>query len=76
MSRPLAVIAREIKSDWRRPSYGSKPYITAMGNLGSINDSYGCDSAREIIHRFLANASLWRGEVARRVKAELKLILK
>jgi hypothetical protein len=35
-------------------------------------DQFGMDSGRSIILYFLANASAWRGEVARRIKKELK----
>jgi hypothetical protein len=40
--------------------------------LNSIDDKYGYDSARSIVNYFLANAGTWRGEVARRIKKELK----
>jgi hypothetical protein len=35
-------------------------------------DRYGMDSGKSIILYFLANASTWRGDTAKRVKAELK----
>jgi hypothetical protein len=35
-------------------------------------DSFMLDSALSIVSYFLANASGWRGEDARRIKAELK----
>jgi hypothetical protein len=35
-------------------------------------DQFGLESGRTIILYFLANASAWRGEVARRIKKELK----
>lgn len=43
-----------------------------MASLTNISDSYGADSAKSIVCYFLANAGTWRGEVAKRVKAELK----
>jgi hypothetical protein len=36
---------------------------------------YGADDARGIVMYFLANAGTWRGENARRIKAELKGML-
>jgi hypothetical protein len=36
----------------------------------------GFDSARSVVLYFLSNASSWRGDVAKRVKAELKAHLK
>lgn len=72
MSRTLSQIAREIRTDWKKPYFGAVPYIGAMSSLGSINDTYGADDAKSIVLYFLSNASSWRGEVAKRVKAELK----
>lgn len=74
--RELATIAMEIAKDWKKPYFGAVPYINAMRSLGSIDDSHGYDSAVEIVDRFLCNATAWRGEVARRVKAELKAMRK
>jgi hypothetical protein len=37
---------------------------------------YGQDSALSIIAYFLSNATTWRGDDARRLKAELREILK
>lgn len=54
----------------------ARPYIQAMACLGSINEGYGCETAREVVLRFLCNAQTWRGDTARRVKAELKDMLK
>ena len=74
--RPICNIAAEIRADWAKPYFGAVPYMSAMLTLYSINDSYGCDSARSILAYFLANASTWRGETARRIKTELKEMLK
>lgn len=70
--RSLATIAREIRADWTKPYFGAVPYLQAMGTLHSIRDDYYQDSGRSIVLYFLANAGTWRGETARRVKAELK----
>lgn len=72
MTRPLSTIAAEIRQDWKKPYFGAVPYIDAMHNLDSLADKYGEDSAKTIVIYFLANATTWRGETARRVKAELK----
>ena len=76
MNRPLHVIAAEIVSDWKRPYFGAVPYIDAMTYLNSIEDNYYYDTADSVVRYFLANAGTWRGETARRVKAELKGMLK
>jgi len=75
--RPINVIAEEIKKTWGKGSmmniyYGAKPYLSAMYCLTSLKDNYGADSARTIIAYFLANATQWKGEDARRIKKELK----
>ena len=74
MSRPLYVIAREIRADWKKPSVYALPYIEAMQMLNGIDETYGFDDAHEIVIRFLCNASGWRGDNARRIKAELKAL--
>jgi hypothetical protein len=72
MYRPLYEIAREIEKDWKRPYFGAVPYLEAMGYLNSIEDNFIEDSGKSVVLYFLANANTWRGEVARRVKTELK----
>lgn len=74
--RPLSVIAQEIYSDWSSVYFGAVPYLQAMRSLNSVNDPYGFDSGRSIVNYFLANAETWRGETARRVKKELKSLVK
>ena len=75
MARPLHVIATEISFNWSNVNFAAKPYLDAMGDLSSVTDRYGADSASSIVRYFLANAGSWRGDVARRVKAELKSML-
>ena len=75
MSRTLSTIAREIRRDWAKPYFGAVPYLEAMGYLGEITDRYYYDSGDSVVRYFLANATAWRGETARRVKAELKSML-
>lgn len=73
--RPINEIAAEIRSDWKKPYFGAVPYLDAMSTLNSVNDNYGWDSGRSIVNYFLANASTWRGDTAKRIKAELKKML-
>ena len=75
-ARVIWKIADEISEKWKQPNYGAVPYITAMQELGSVEDMYYLDSGEEIVMRFLVNAQTWRGEDARRIKAELKNALK
>lgn len=74
--RPLYLIAREISRDWQKPYFGAVRYLRALQELDSIRAKYGADNARAIVLYFLSNATTWRGETARRIKAELKQILK
>lgn len=74
--RSLSAITREIREDWTKPYFGAVPYLDAMGTLNSVSDNYGCDSAKTLIVYFLSNATTWRGDTARRVKAELKALIK
>lgn len=75
-SRPLSVIAEEIRRDWKRPYFGAVPYLSAMAELDSVEGKYYSDSAASVVRYFLANAGTWRGETARRVKAELNAMVK
>lgn len=76
VTRPLNVIAQEIVKDWTKVYFGAIPYLAAMLTLDSIEDKYIRDSGRSIVPYFLANAGTWRGETARRIKAELKAMSK
>lgn len=74
--RTLSEIASEVKRDWKNVNYAARPYLWAMGSFNTIDDAMGFDSARSVVLYFLSNASSWRGDVAKRVKAELKAHLK
>lgn len=80
--RPLYEIASDIWEEirmgrWARPSANyAIPYISAMTDLDQVTDSYLNDSGKSVVLYFLSNASTWRGETARRIKAELKEIVK
>jgi len=75
-TRPIYDIATEIRREWRKPYFGAVPYLEAMSTLAVIDDAYGYDSGRSIVTYFLSNAMTWRGDVARRCKAELNALLK
>lgn len=81
--RSLYEIAAEIRRDWKDPKtgkskiyFGAVPYLDAMCSLDQVSENYGCDSGKSVVLYFLANANTWRGDVAKRVKAELKAITK
>ena len=75
-SRPLSVIAQEISENWKPVHEWAQPYLEAMATLNSINDNYFEDSASSVVVYFLSNATSWRGDKAREIKAELKAMLK
>ena len=74
--RPLYQIAQEIKKAWPKMYFGAVPYWEAMLDLDKITDDYGADSGASVVTYFLANASSWKGEDAKRIKQELKDMLK
>jgi len=78
----IAQIANVIAQDWRDKKgspcvyFGARPYLSAMFDLQTLDDKYGFDDGRSIVAYFLANATTWRGQVAREVKKELNRRLK
>jgi hypothetical protein len=76
MTRPLYEIAKDIRLHWANVKYSAKPYLDAMAELDKITDTYLYDDAKSVVLYFLSNATGWRGEDAKRIKAELKALLK
>jgi len=74
--RPLYVIAQEIRNYWPNVYFGAVPYLNAMATMDSVHSDYGCDSGESIVRYFICNAKGWRGETAKRIKAELKAMVK
>ena len=82
--RPISAIAAEIRQVFQRdfPNkcrerfYGAVPYLDAMFSLNSIKDRFIEDSGYSVVAYFLSNVTTWRGEDAKRIKAELNAILK
>jgi hypothetical protein len=76
MMRTLREIAQEIRRTWPKVNYAAEPYLAAMASLDSVRDNYGYDSGRSIVLYFISNATTWRGDDARRIKAELRGMVK
>lgn len=76
MTRSLNTIAHDIRVDWAKPYFGAVPYLDAMETLSTMRDTYYYDDASDIVRYFLANATTWKGETARAIKAELRAMLK
>lgn len=76
--RSLNEIAREIERDCKDKNWYiyAEAYVTPMKSLNSISDTYYADSADSIVRYALSNLTSWRGDTARRVKAELNGMLK
>lgn len=72
----IAQIAKLIDKDWQKVNFAARPYLCAMYSLESVSDAYGYDSGKSIVAYFLANASTYRGEVAREIKKELNKRIK
>ena len=74
MVRPLNEIAGEIHRECNSKNwyFYAKAYVVPMMSLTSVSDNYGLDSGDSIVRYALSNLTYWRGDTARRVKAELK----
>ena len=72
-TRPIYVIANEIKKDWTKVYFGAVTYLDAMITLDKVTDKYGWDEGKSIVNYFLVNASTWRGEKAKQIKAAYQL---
>jgi hypothetical protein len=73
--RALNEIARDVRAHWVKVNYAAEPYLRAMQELQGIGDRYYEDGAESVVRYFLSNASTWRGDDAKRIKAELKAML-
>ena len=72
----ISLIANFIKRDWTNIYFGAKPYLDAMTEIASIDDSYLEDNAKSIVLYFLSNARTYRSENALKIKLHLNKICK
>lgn len=70
--RKLPKIVAEIKKDWKEVDPYAVQYMDIMGEVSDINEMFGADCVKDVVLYFLCNASKWQGEVARRIKNELR----
>jgi hypothetical protein len=75
-TRKISAIAMEIFNDWQKVNFAALPYLKAMSSINYVNDSYGYDNGKTIVLYFLSNASTYKGETAKKLKLELKNIIK
>jgi hypothetical protein len=73
-TRSISAIARDIRADWKKVNYAAAPYLQAMLSIDEHCPNYGNDSGESIVRYFLCNASSYRGEKAKALKAELKTL--
>lgn len=74
--RTISEIAKDIQSTWAKPNFGAVPYLEAMLQIhGGPETMYYAESGRSIVSYFLCNAGTFRGEDAKRLKAELKAMV-
>ena len=79
--RSLRVIAREIAKLWREgnvsheATYAAKPYLEAMAQLDNIAQPYYSDTGYSVVAYFVENVRSWRGNDAKRIKAELRAMM-
>lgn len=52
------------------------PYLEAMRALTDITDKFYYDDGVGVVSYFIANATTWKGDKARAIKAELRAMLK
>lgn len=75
--RTFQQIARDVKSTWMNVYFGAVPYLEALLTLDTTDPEalYGIEKAGDIARYFLANAQIFRGADARRLKEELKTLI-
>ena len=86
MARHLTSIACDIVMDLEKNDPKSRkydkivphaaPYIKAMMTLERLSDSYFADSGASVVAYALSNLGTWKGEKAKKIKAELNDMLK
>jgi hypothetical protein len=74
--RPISEIAAEIESDWQViNNQGARKALDYMKTMGSIEAPFVLDeSGYGVIGSFLQHAIGWKGQVARRIKKELRVM--
>ena len=70
MHKPLYRYAGTIKRNWENIDIKAKPYVDAMFEFDQIKEK----NATTIVMKFLQTSKKWRGETARQIKYELKII--
>ena len=75
MQRSIADIADEIVRDWRPMREELAPYVSRMLELRSLAEADDVEEAKRAVRYFLDHSGPWRGEVAGRIKSELRAMV-
>lgn len=75
-TRPLRDIAAEIEADWQPVNNGAaKQALEYMKTMGQVEAPFHADpNGYGVVASFLLHAIGWKGDVARRVKKELRMM--
>lgn len=73
--REIREVAVDIRKAWPKVNYAAAPYLDAMASLKGPGDAFFQDDAKSIVLYFLSNASSFKGDAAKALKAELKSII-
>lgn len=73
----IAQIAKIVQKTWvnkKGPAvyFGAVPYLNEMTYMGDISETVGMDTGKSVVTYFLSNATTYRGDQAKIIKAELK----
>lgn len=76
--RTFSEVAREIRAKWSKPYFGAVPYLDALEQVHTSdkNAPYIVEQVKDIVPYLLCNMTTFRGADAKRLKAELKEMIK
>jgi hypothetical protein len=74
--RSLREIAAEIRADWKKIDGAAEGYLANFENCSDLETRSVMGTAFDAVLGFSHNCQTWRGETARRVKHELREMLK
>lgn len=76
--RTFSEVAREIRAKWSKPYFGAVPYLDTLEQVHTSdkNAPYMVEQVKDIVSYLLCNMATFRGADARRLKAELKEMIK
>lgn len=76
--RTFSEVAREIRAKWSKPYFGAVPYLDALEQVHTSdkNAPYMVEQVKDIVPYLLCNMATFRGADAKRLKSELKEMIK